>query len=260
MNCREALRLLYDYIDKEASEIDSEKVNEHLKMCRHCMARYEFEQMFKTFVIDKGTNPHDNSRLKASILSRLDAADAAGEVGVFKPPFKWVAVALASAASLILCFIAAMSLSDFHRRQTEIVPFIKAHFAEQVNSVDVKSAVDLSDPFEYLYQNTGIRLSTSDQMPISRIHSVRIDTIFNVPFGHIELTDDRGLPLSVFVTSSDIYQLPDKPSELINGYKRLVSCCKKCNVVGITRGDIVFVLVSDPDCKPATLVDIPDYF
>ncbi len=85
MNCREALRLLYDVIDKEAGQIDTAEVEKHLHKCRHCMAKYEMEQMFKAFVVEKGAHSGDNSLLKDKILERLDAIDAAGEVGATSP-------------------------------------------------------------------------------------------------------------------------------------------------------------------------------
>ena len=56
MTCEEALRKLYEVIDKEASEIDQREVKAHLEHCRSCMARYQFEEMFKTFVVEKAVS------------------------------------------------------------------------------------------------------------------------------------------------------------------------------------------------------------
>jgi len=44
MNCQEALSLLYDVIDKEASEIDAREVEKHLKNCQDCAGVYRLEQ------------------------------------------------------------------------------------------------------------------------------------------------------------------------------------------------------------------------
>ena len=44
MNCDEALSLLYDYVDKEVSEIDAREIREHLDTCGHCLERYQLEE------------------------------------------------------------------------------------------------------------------------------------------------------------------------------------------------------------------------
>jgi mycothiol system anti-sigma-R factor len=71
MTCEEALRRLFDVIDKEASQYDVNEVQEHLEQCESCMARYEFEAMFKTFVKDKASSDEKADRLKSRILDRI---------------------------------------------------------------------------------------------------------------------------------------------------------------------------------------------
>jgi mycothiol system anti-sigma-R factor len=78
MNCQEALSLLYDVIDKEASEIDMAQVREHLDRCHDCAGVYKIEQSISRMIIEKArspeTNPHFDA-LKAKVLRQLDDID-----------------------------------------------------------------------------------------------------------------------------------------------------------------------------------------
>lgn len=258
MNCRDALRLLYDVVDKEASESDATQVHEHIRNCRHCHNRFELELMFKNCVEQKGQDSPECHELRQRIIQQLDDIDsAAGEVGLFQPPFRWVAVSVAAAAAIILCIIAAASLKDFHRRQTQFAPFIRAHLAHSTN-IDNNSP--FSDPWDFLRRHTGIRLEHPPQLPPEAILSVSIDTITGVPFGHIELALNDTERLSLFVVSADCFCLPTSPCRTINGVKMLVDCCKKCNLVGTVRHNTVFMAVAARSHPPEELAEVTSYF
>ncbi len=72
MTCEEALKKLYEIVDNEASQKDKEEIKQHLEHCRHCMSRYDFENLFKKLICDKASTPCDTSRLKKNILDRID--------------------------------------------------------------------------------------------------------------------------------------------------------------------------------------------
>ena len=42
--CREALERLDDYVDHELSPEEEAKVRQHLKICRHCLQKFQFEE------------------------------------------------------------------------------------------------------------------------------------------------------------------------------------------------------------------------
>lgn len=89
MNCRDALRLLYDVVDNEASEAESAKVREHMKTCSKCSARYKMEQKFKDCIEKKGRYSPECEDLKIRIAQQLDAIDnGSGEADLFPSPFK----------------------------------------------------------------------------------------------------------------------------------------------------------------------------
>ena len=72
MNCEEALEKLFEVVDKECTQADKKEVLKHLEHCRHCMSRFEFEEVFKTFVSEKVCIDCDSEKLKTKILEKLD--------------------------------------------------------------------------------------------------------------------------------------------------------------------------------------------
>jgi anti-sigma factor (TIGR02949 family) len=47
MGCDEALKRLLEFIDRELSESDHDSVERHLRTCRSCYSRMEFEHRLK---------------------------------------------------------------------------------------------------------------------------------------------------------------------------------------------------------------------
>lgn len=259
MNCRDALRLLYDVVDNEASESDKSQVQEHLKNCKRCSARYELELQFKNCIEMKGTSSPDCTELQKRILDQLDSVDetAAGEVGPSPFPFKWIAVGVAAAAAIIVCVIAASALNNYYHVQIDIVPFTRAHLSH-LN--DTHADMASSDALDFLYENTGIRLDLPPELNPDDIHSVMIDTIKGIPFGCILMAGPGDELVSIFVASKDAYTLPDSPCELIRGSKMLVSGCKQCNLVGCEKHGLVIMAVARDVYKPEQLADMTSYF
>ena len=258
MNCREALRLLYDYVDKEAAQIDTAEVEKHLHKCRHCMEKYEFEQMFKTFVVEKGRHPGENDQVKNQIQTQLDAMDAAGEVGKPPRPFRrWAIMTVGAAVLLVVCIFGAFTVGDYFRTQREFVPFATAHFTHATNAVQASAG---TDPFVYLYEQTGIRLNESALKGIGTVQAVSVDTIRGVKFGHLELTGIGSTDVSLFVTNAADYQMPSRPTEMINGREVVVHRCEYCNLIGLSRDNLVFFVVSKPDHAPEQLTHLAAAF
>ncbi|MEZ5357572.1 MAG: zf-HC2 domain-containing protein [Candidatus Zixiibacteriota bacterium] len=273
MNCRQALKHLYDVIDKEANEVDVKEVERHLKMCRHCMAQYEFEKAFKAVVQEKGSNPGDVDKVKDSIMAKLDAIDAAGEVGPTRTPFKWHLVAMASAAVIVLCIIAAVSLSgpgETPQTASNDTPaatapstddpiphFIMAHMAHSNGNGEKDTH---TDPLKYLYEQTGILLDKSPKFPVENILSVSVDTILGVQFGCLEMLNNHGELVTVFLTTSDKYDLPANPVAMVDGREMVVHRCEKCTLVGMEKKDLIYMVVSDPKCEPKELAEVASFF
>jgi mycothiol system anti-sigma-R factor len=88
LNCRDALRLLYDVIDNEANESEMATVKEHINKCHKCAAQYELEQKFKECIEKKGKFSPECDELRSKISQQLDTLDTAlGESDLFPSPF-----------------------------------------------------------------------------------------------------------------------------------------------------------------------------
>ena len=83
INCQEALELLYDIIDREASEIDTQEVKEHLSKCGKCLEKYKLEESVNDLIQAKIGKPTEDTSeisdkvegLKIKIMDHLDAVD-----------------------------------------------------------------------------------------------------------------------------------------------------------------------------------------
>lgn len=79
MNCQEAINLLYDVIDREASEVDMATVKEHLGRCKDCAGVYEVEEAISRMIIERARNSEPSEHfdaLKVKVLVQLDRIDS----------------------------------------------------------------------------------------------------------------------------------------------------------------------------------------
>lgn len=54
ISCEEALKHLFDYLDRALAEHKHEEVEQHLSLCRSCYSRAEFERRLKAHLQDVG--------------------------------------------------------------------------------------------------------------------------------------------------------------------------------------------------------------
>jgi mycothiol system anti-sigma-R factor len=57
IDCEEALRRLFAYLDSELHGEQQREMEEHLRRCRSCFSRVEFEKRLKTHVAELGKEP-----------------------------------------------------------------------------------------------------------------------------------------------------------------------------------------------------------
>lgn len=70
MTCEEALRLLAEHLDGELDAADARDVDEHIRTCRSCYSRAEFERRLKERVgalREQAVQPEFESRVRALI-------------------------------------------------------------------------------------------------------------------------------------------------------------------------------------------------
>lgn len=88
MNCQEALSLLYEIIDKEASDIDAREVQRHTERCKHCFEVYRLESAIQEFINERlrDGNPFGSlETLRAKVALKLDEIDGQTSVPDRRP-------------------------------------------------------------------------------------------------------------------------------------------------------------------------------
>ncbi|UCE24733.1 MAG: zf-HC2 domain-containing protein [Candidatus Zixiibacteriota bacterium] len=131
MNCQDALDLLYDIIDREASEIDAQQVKEHLDNCRDCFEVYRLEQSVQDFINEKIQTPTHNPRveeLRAKIISQLDEIDRESPTKRETRFFRLTTRTLVAAASLVILIGASFLVAAFYRHDDLYIPLERAHW------------------------------------------------------------------------------------------------------------------------------------
>jgi hypothetical protein len=75
LTCKEALRRLDDYVDRELSQDEMKKVQFHLRICHACSRKFAFEKSFVGSVREKISHIDIPPDLLADVKSALDAAE-----------------------------------------------------------------------------------------------------------------------------------------------------------------------------------------
>jgi anti-sigma factor (TIGR02949 family) len=57
IDCEEALRRLFEYLDAELHGEPQREIEQHLERCRSCFSRVEFEKRLKTYTAELGREP-----------------------------------------------------------------------------------------------------------------------------------------------------------------------------------------------------------
>ena len=250
MNCQDALNLLYDIIDKEASEIDTEQVQKHLEHCRDCLAKYRLEESVQHLLNEKmriiNNNHHDTQKvdqLKGNILSRLDEIDAEG--GKSKPGFFTLTKMFVSVAALVVLVITAFMVSTFVSHYKYYIPIEEAHWSAETDyagflsdNADFATMVSaVHDRYEYDLDFTvdGFTLIGGQNQ-----------NIMGVEMNHL-LYRNNDRFVSVFIAPADKFSIPkDLENEKIirNHIELYDHNCRGCRLVFQKAGDVIIITAS----------------
>lgn len=77
MDCAEAVRQLWDFLEQEVEPQDAERIEDHLEVCRRCCGELEFAKELRSFLTD-----HASADLPADVEQRLTGfLDQIDEIG-----------------------------------------------------------------------------------------------------------------------------------------------------------------------------------
>jgi len=253
MNCQEALNLLYDIIDREASEIDIKQVEEHLSHCHDCTGVYRFENSVNELIRERLKRQDVTPRLdslKPKILSELDAIDCANRPpdpvkkklpdAAVLPTFR-LGRTLAVAASVIVVLGAIFVGKSVFSEHAAYLPLEQAHWTDSENldsqRNDAVTAAALA----------GVRQTLSYDL-VDRVNSFTLvgghtETIDNIPLAHFIYHNENHI-VSVFVIDAALMTLPDDLLETLvtrNGIDFYDHNCRGCRLVYHRVGNALIV-------------------
>lgn len=236
MDCQQALALLQDILDKEASEVDEQQVRLHLEKCRDCFEKFRLEESVQAFLNEKAIvlkSDSDSSprleSLRANILSKLDEIDEDNH-GTSKSFFNTPIRIVLSVAALIVLVGIGMISANYFRHRDLYVPIEQAHLTvadhlnDYTNPADPEFLAEQIDA-EYHYAINPGEIGYT-------IIGGKKEEIKNVEWQHIVYGKDDDY-ISVFITDGD-YTIP-----------------KDLEVSKTTVGDLV---VYDHNCRGCRLI------
>lgn len=243
MTCEEALRLLYEVIDKEASEIDVKRVEEHLHHCKDCMSRYQFEEMFKAFVVDKASAKSKSDQLKTSILRSIEVSQRhprRAQGGRFRFGLVFVAAAVA----LVFCIVAAFSAAKFYRHKVYVYPFEKMHMDSSAGNIGA-SALSISDVVTARnYLANDMHYHFNGGVANFGLVGAGIREMFGHKFVHLKYLTGEDY-ISLFIGRADEIKLPDFEKAIASGTEYFKRVCRECQVIYWIKNNTVTIAVTE---------------
>ena len=246
MNCQEALDLLYDIIDKEASEIDTKEVQQHLKQCHHCFEVYKLEGAVQEFINEKLKAQKSTPRLdslKDRIVNRLDEIDGERGGARKKPPFWNASFTLAAAAFVVITIGAAYLLADFYHHNETYVPLERAHWNAGKEMGTFNNALVTASVLNYLSDT--MQYEVDQTVRKYKLIGGHMENLFGVPMAHL-LYENPGSEkyVSVFVAPAASFKIPDDLAQTKVSRGDLsffYHHCRGCRLVYHKEGNLVMI-------------------
>lgn len=247
MNCQEALSLLYDIIDKEASEIDAAEVQKHLANCRDCFHVYNLEHSVNALVVERLKSAHATpcvEKLRDKLILKLNDIDAETTLPAkrtVRKPFGGTALTLALAASIIVVAGAVFVGNTLYDHHEAFIPLERAHW---------RAAEGASVPGEIpVTVDQALALARSVQYPLNvsvgglELANGHFEELMGVKMGHfVYRQGDKAV--SVFVAPAASFEIPaDLQSHpvTVNGYQLFDHNCRGCRLVYRRERDVIIV-------------------
>jgi len=253
MNCQEALSLLYDVIDKEASEIDAHQVEEHLARCRDCAGVYRVEQSVNELLREKLKSQQSTPRLeslKTKVLSQLNEVDRETRGAEIKgvipsessaPPVFKLGKALAIAAAVVIVVGGVILINSIINDHAPYMRLERAH----------RSALDNPEAYRGSVATTLARVETQQQLAYDVVEIIgafdllggQLETVEDIQLAHFVYHNDENI-ISVFIIDPSLIPIPEDligTAENRNGLWFFYHNCRGCRLVYHRVGEALVV-------------------
>lgn len=75
ISCRDAVNLLYEYLDGELTDVSEEEVRKHFEVCRRCFPHLKLEETFLAAVHRATQGGGAPEELRGRVMSLLSEVD-----------------------------------------------------------------------------------------------------------------------------------------------------------------------------------------
>ena len=260
MNCQEALELLYDYIDKEVSDIDEKQIKEHLSECKECFDMFRLENNVNDFIEAKLKNDNPQislGNLKSRIITKMDEIDCQSDSKENKR-FNLTAISLAAAASLIILIGASFFASDLVRHVDIYSPLEQAHFSYVDISPELFNKTETFITLNAVKEKFGYNvLGMVENFTLT---GGNFENIMGIDMAHF-LYINNGHCVSVFVAPVGEFEIPEDLENHKSVVEKLTLYdhnCRSCRLV-YHCNDSAIIITATNDKEVELLNFIPGY-
>lgn len=250
-DCRAALSRLYEYIDRELTDAERETVAAHLEACRPCLSRFEYEEMFREYVVRRAPRPAASAEFKARLMARLarageSPADAGAEPQVVR--FAWRRFAVAAVIILALG-TGTLWMSQQYGIRSADWQLLAAYHHEMVEvEEDGIETADFSEARAFIVSRLGADVDAVMPLGVPDgvvIHEACVEPWAQTRLAHLEFETEFS-DLSLFMLPASAFPMTDEP-QVDGGWAVLrtatMGCCRA--VCWEDKGGYVCVLVGD---------------
>lgn len=251
MTCQEALSLLYDVIDKEASQIDTDQVEAHLSQCRHCAEIYKVETAVNELVREKLSNKESTPRLtslQSKVLKQLDDIDCepASEESTDETKPRNSSIfrtgrLLALAAAVVVVVGLGFYANHAVDEHAQYLPLEQAHTECIEELADYRDTETTNALLAGVRDNFAYDLAPAVQG--FRLIGGHQETVAGVEMAHFVYATESQV-ISAFVVPADKYDIPNELLETQverNGLTFFDHNCRGCRLVYHRFGDLVVI-------------------
>ena len=251
MNCQEALTLLYDIIDKEASEIDAAEVRAHLDKCEDCLQKYNLATKVNALIDErlksaKATCCTESIRRK--LINQIDEIDRESGNPVVRTrrfPFGNSTMVIAIAAAIVIAiggFYVSGTLVDHHK---VFKPLEQAHWdsAGQVNLI----TADIQATTEAFLLASAEQYKPNATYGDFSMIGAKVEDLLGEKMGHFVYEHGTTI-VSVFVAPAS-FEIPsqlESRAVMVGGIKMFDHNCRGCRLVyHRTKNAVVIVATTE---------------
>jgi len=103
MNCQEALKNLYEFIDKDLDQATEAEIKVHLEHCNGCLGKFEAERLFKEMIRTKAGGEKVSDEMRARILAGIESAS--------KEKARWFSLDWGTLLPIVLAAVICLALA-----------------------------------------------------------------------------------------------------------------------------------------------------